>query len=151
MAPWVPTRSKDIKRLVWLLDLQPGQSFFEIGCWDGRVSRAVAKAFPQSKVVWLELAYPMWLIAKLYDFFWKQENCTICLWNAFKQDFSQYDIIYVYGMPDKMLEKIVPKFMWEAKSWAKLYSYVFSIPEEFRKNIISYGSDWEAKIHILEK
>jgi len=36
-------------------------------------------------------------------------------------------------MPDKMQKKIVPKFMHEAKSGAKLYSYVFSIPEEYKK------------------
>jgi hypothetical protein len=32
-------------------------------------------------------------------------------------------------MPDKMQKKIVPKFLKEAKKGAKLYSYVFSIPE----------------------
>jgi hypothetical protein len=54
-------------------------------------------------------------------------------------------------MPDKMQKKIVPKFLREAKSWAKLYSYVFSIPEEWRENAQSYGSENEAKIHVLEK
>ena len=30
MAPWVPTRQRDVKRLIEILDLQPGEKFFEI-------------------------------------------------------------------------------------------------------------------------
>jgi hypothetical protein len=73
------------------------------------------------------------------------------LWNAFKQDFSKFDVIYVYWMPDKMWAKIVPKFLSEAKIWTKLYSYVFSIPKEYRKNAVTYGTENQAKIHVLEK
>jgi hypothetical protein len=36
--------------------------------------------------------------------------------NAFKEDFGNYQAIYVFGMPDKMQKKIVPKFLREAKS-----------------------------------
>ena len=151
MAPWVPTRQRDVKRLIEILDLQPGEKFFEIWCGDGRVSRSVAKAFPKSHIVGLELAYPVWIMAKFFGLFSNTPHCIIKLWNAFKQDFSKFDIIYVYGMPDKMGAKIIPKFLSEAKSWAKLYSYVFSIPEEFQKNVVSYGETGEAKIHVLEK
>lgn len=151
MAPWVPTKKRDIQRLIKILDLKPGEKFFEIGCGDGRVSRAVAKAFPQSQITGLELAYPVWIMAKIFWFFSPTKNCSMRLWNAFKQDFSHYDVIYVYGMPDKMWEKIIPKFLSEAKQGAKLYSYVFSIPEGYKKNVISYWDVDEAKIHVLEK
>ena len=151
MAPWVPTRKKDIQRLIEILDLWDWDRFFEIGCGDGRVSRAVARAFPQVQVVWLELAYPMWGIAKIRGLFKGYKNCKIQLGNAFKQDFSLYDVIYVYGMPDKMWEKILPKFLSEAKPWAKLYSYVFSIPEEHKKDVVTHWDKDQAKIHILKK
>ncbi len=151
LAPWVPTRKWDIQRLIQILDLKPGEKFFEIGCGDGRVSRWVAKAFPSSEIIWLELAYPVWLMAKISWLFRSSQNCEIKLGNAFKQDFSKFDVIYVYGMPDKMWAKIIPKFMSEARAWAKLYSYVFSIPEEYKNNVVSHGGSHEAKIHILEK
>lgn len=54
-------------------------------------------------------------------------------------------------MPDKMQDKIIPKFIEEAKVWAKLYSYVFSIPEKYEEYVSIYGEEHEAKIHILEK
>jgi hypothetical protein len=36
-APWVPTRSKDIKRGLDLAKMKPNEIFFELGCGDGRV------------------------------------------------------------------------------------------------------------------
>lgn len=151
MAPWVPTRKADVTRLLELLDIRQGDRFFEIWCGDGRVSAAVAKKFPQVKVLGIEIAYPIFFIAKLRQAFCGNPNLSIKLANAFKQDFSAYSHVYVYGMPDKMAEKIVPKFMKEARQWSKLYSYVFSIPDEYRKNVISYGEENQAKIHVLEK
>lgn len=151
MAPWVPTRKKDIQRLISLIDLKKWESFFEIWCGDGRVSYAIAKAFPKSQIVGLELAYPVFILAYLRKILWTTSNYHVVLWDAFKRDISHFDHIYVYGMPDKMAKKIVPKFMSEAKQWAKLYSYVFSIPEEYQQDVVSHGSEEEAKIHVLEK
>lgn len=150
MAPWVPTRKKDITRLLDILTLKTEDKFLEIWCWDGRVSSAVAQKFKQSKIVGIELAFPMYFIAKLRNIKWPK-NLELKLANAFKQDFWDYDVIYVYGMPDKMWEKIVPKFLSQAKKGAKLYSYVFSIPEKYRQWVVSYGEENEAKIHVLEK
>lgn len=151
IAPWVPTRKKDITRLLEILELQPWQVFLEIGCWDGRISRAVARAFPNNKVVGIELAFPLYYYTKIVSYFSDTPNMHLEMGNAFSKNFGKYDVIYIYGMPDKMQKKIVPKFLSEASLWAKLYSYVFSIPEEYKKDVISYGKTSEAKIHVLEK
>lgn len=78
-------------------------------------------------------------------------NLKFKLANAFKQDFWEYDCVYVYGMPDKMWAKIVPQFLSQAKKGSKLYSYVFSLPSEYENDTMSYGWTDEAKIHVLEK
>ena len=150
MAPWVPTKKKDIERFLTVLELQKWDKFLEIWCWDARVARAVAEKFPSIDVRGIELAFPIYFLARLKNISWPK-NLSILLANAFKQDFWKYDAIYVYGMPDKMWEKIVPKFLREAKSWARLYSYVFSIPKEYDIWVISYGWEGEAKIHVLTK
>lgn len=151
MAPWVPTRKKDIERLLPLLSLWEWKKFLEIGTGDGRVSYAVAKEYPHAKILWIELAFPVYIFAYLRKIFWKPENYDVELGNAFQKDFWEYDVIYVYGMPAKMSDKIVPKFMKEAKNGSKLYSYVFSIPDEYNTYTTSYGSEKEARIHVLEK
>ena len=63
MAPWVPTKSADIKRLIGLLHLKKDQKFLEIGCGDGRVSYSVAKAFPGAKITGIEIAFPVFIVA----------------------------------------------------------------------------------------
>lgn len=151
MAPWVPTKKSDIERLVSLLNLKKWQNFLEIWCGDGRVSHKVAQKFPQANIMGIEIALPIFLLAKLRGLFMPQKNCQIQLANAFKKDFWKYDVIYVFGMPDKMWNKIVPKFLEETKPGTKLYSYVFSIPDEFKHMVKSHWGDSEAKIHILEK
>lgn len=151
MAPWVPTKKTDIQRFLSIVILQKDQKFLEIWCGDGRVSHAVAHKFPHSHITGIEIAFPVFLLAWFRWIFHKQSNYHVKLANAFKQDLGQYDVIYVFGMPDKMWEKIVPKFLKEAKQWAKLYSYVFSIPEEYRSMTTSHGDADQAKIHVLEK
>lgn len=151
MAPWVPTRSKDLRRCISVLGLKKGDIFLEIWSGDGRVSRTIAKAFPESKIVGIEMTFPLFLYTYLGNIFFPLRNLTFVFWNAFKQDFGDYDAIYVYGMPDKMSQKIVPKFMKEAKNGTKLYSYVFSIPEEYREWVVSHWGENQAKIHVLEK
>ena len=151
MAPWVPTRSHDIQRVQDLLKLDPWENFLEIGTGDGRIAAAVAKEFPDSKIVGIELAPAMFCVAWIRKFLQGTDNFSVVLWDAFSRDFSHFDAIYVYGMPDKMQKKIVPKFMQEAKAGAKLYSYVFSIPEEYKKYTQSHWEKDQAKIHILKK
>ena len=151
MAPWVPTRKRDIERLCWILELKDWEKFLEIWTGDGRVAEAVAKKFPKNEITWIELAFPMYIIARIRKYFYGSANMKLKLANAFKEDFGQYEVMYVYGMPDKMWEKIVPQFMSQAKPWAKLYSYVFSIPEQYRNQVVSHGGEGESKIHVLER
>lgn len=151
MAPWVPTRKQDIQRLLWDVKIPDGGRFLEIGSWDARVSLQVAKHFPNAHIVGIEYAFPLFCIGYILSYIQgKPDNLSLKIWDAFRQDFGLYDVIYVYGMPEKMQDKIVPQFLKEAKKGAKLYSYVFSIPEEYQKDY-SLGWENEAKIHILEK
>ncbi len=152
MAPWVPTKKNDVKRFLEVLNMSEWEKFLEIGTWDGRVAMAVAQKYHNNYVVGIELAPPIFFLAFIRKFFsGNTHNLRYVLGNAFSLNFWDYEHIYVFWMPDKMQKKIVPKFMSEASKGAKLYSYVFSIPEEFRASSISYGQEHEAKIHILEK
>ncbi len=152
LAPWVPTRMLDIERLLKLIHLKAGDTFLEIGSGDGRVSLILAKHFPHSHIRGVEFAFPFYFLWYMRAYIYgKPTNLSLVFWNAFCEDFSKYDGIYVYGMPEQMQSKIVPKFLAEAKKWAKLYSYIFSIPKEYSESVVSHGGENQPKIHVLEK
>src|SRR3990167_1598752 len=44
-SPYVPTRQKEIDKILNNANLKTGQNFFELGCGDGRISRRAASQF----------------------------------------------------------------------------------------------------------
>ncbi|MFH1582800.1 MAG: class I SAM-dependent methyltransferase, partial [Candidatus Falkowbacteria bacterium] len=56
-APWVPSRSRDLKRTFKLADLRPGQIFYDLGCGNGKVAIYAANNF-KVKAVGLEISLP---------------------------------------------------------------------------------------------
>ena len=43
-APWVPTRRRDMERILALAKIKPGEVFYDLGCGDGRLLVAAARA-----------------------------------------------------------------------------------------------------------
>jgi len=126
LAPYVPTFPSDKKRL---LDILPNEEkkFLEVGCGLGDVSLWVAKNYPEYQVTALEIAFPLYVVAKLRAIVSGQKNLTILYKNALKYDFSPYDIIYIYGLPENMDKKILPKYEQEMQTGSLLISYVFTL------------------------
>ncbi|HAU66140.1 MAG: Methyltransferase type 12 [Candidatus Uhrbacteria bacterium GW2011_GWF2_39_13] len=125
-APWVPTWKRDLKRLVDLLDLKPGENAVELGCGNARVCRALIKAQPQAQVTGVELSFLQ------YGIGWLQNKLSgnpvkMIFQNVFKHDLSGYDAVYVFLMPDTY-EKLHPKFEKELKPGSRVVSYVWPIP-----------------------
>ncbi len=46
-APWLPSRKKDVNRMVKFANIQPGDNVYDLGCGDGRLL-AAAKSLNQS-------------------------------------------------------------------------------------------------------
>lgn len=126
-APWVPTWKKDFERIIKLADLKPGETFIELGCGNGRVCRAVAARAKNAHVIGLELSllqvWISWLQVKLSGL----TNIQIKLGNAFHQDLSKVDVVYMFLMPEAY-EKIRPKLEAELKPGARVITYVWAIP-----------------------
>jgi len=127
IAPFAPTRKKDLERINKLMSLSKWQKILEIGFWDGRVSRYLAKNNKECEFIWVELSPLIFLIWKIISFYSPQKNLKLKLKNAFKEDFSKYDYIYIFAMPEVLKKKLKEKFLKEMKPRAKIISYCFDI------------------------
>lgn len=151
MAPWVPTRKKDLKRINKLINLQKWESFFEIWCWDWTVCNFIWKQNPNSKITWIELSIPLFLFTKVKNYFFWPKNVEIVFWNFLNYKINNFDYIYLYMLPKSLNSKIKEKAENEIKKWWKIISYEFKI-KNWKWKILEEdnNSDWK-KITIYEK
>lgn len=147
LAPWVPTSVQDLETIHRVSGLKPGQRFIEFGCGNARVCSYVARRNPEAIVIGLELAYPIYLWAKIRSFF-GPKNLQILFADALKYDVSDSDVLYVYGLPQTVNESLKTKIFSELKSGAKLISYVFSLKSWPQEKIETYPARKESKIHV---
>ena len=127
LAPWVPTLSKDLKRINKIAKLKPGQTFLELGCGDGRVCSYIARQNPKAKVIGIELAFPFYVFTKLRVALCGPKNVQIVFGDALKYDISDIDVLYVFGLMETVNKKIKQKIDKQMKPKAKLISYVFAM------------------------
>ena len=150
MAPWMPTRKKDLARINHLAALKKGEIFYELGSGDGRVSYFIAKNNPHCQVIGIEIAWPLFIYSKLKLFFAPQKNLCFKMGNIFKEDLSKADVIYVFAMKNTLNKKLKQKFNKELKKEARIISYVFSI-NNFSKNAhLSKNTKKDLGIYVYE-
>ncbi len=123
-APWVPTWKRDIERAKRLLDLQPGETFVELGCGDGRVTCAVAGGGWDA--IGVELSVPQYLAAQLRRILTRSRNTRFVLGNIFSYDLRQADAVYAFLMPNTY-QKLRPKLEAELKPGARVVTFVWPI------------------------
>ena len=66
-APWVPLKKKDIARIMELAQIKTGDKIYDLGCGDGRLVFASAKA--GANATGIEMFILVYLYAKLKSFF----------------------------------------------------------------------------------
>jgi len=126
LAPWVPSWTKDLPRIFKLADLKPGQIFYDLGCGNGKVVVYANKHF-KAKAIGLEIGLPLYLVCKIKQLFNWDKNLQFKYKNLFSEDLSQADVVFVFGMPNTIKDKLKAKLEKELKKGAKVVSYVFAV------------------------
>ncbi len=126
MAPWVPAWKKDLPRIFSLAQLQPGETFYDLGCGNGKVVLCAGEMY-QAKATGIELALPLYLVCKVRQVMYRNPNIAFRFGNLFSQDISDADVVYVFGMPDKLSARLRKKLEAELKPGTRVVSYVFPI------------------------
>lgn len=125
-APWVPTWQVDVERSLRLAGLQPGETFYDLGCGNGKVVFAAANL--GAHATGIEIAWPLYLWCQLSKVIRRQPLAQFRLGNLFKADLRQVDVVYVFGMPDNLKHKLAKKLLAELKPGSRVVSYAFRIP-----------------------
>ena len=133
LAPWVPTRKKDLPRICELAELKDREVFYDLGCGDGRLVFYTAKNF-QAKSYGIELALPFYLYCQIKKWFSRNSNIHFKLKNLHNEDLSKADVVFLFAASsEKITDKLQNKLKSELKPGARIMSYTFPIP------------NWEAK------
>lgn len=149
LAPWVPTKKQDLERIHKLAWLTAGQKFLEIGCGDAKVCHYIAKNNPLVQVVWIELSPVMYFFARARYVCSPQKNLSIRFWNLYHMDFSDYDVIYAFWLPETISLKLNKKLEKELKKWGKFLSYAFEI-KDWKGKITKDKPEWKLALFIHE-
>lgn len=140
VAPWVPTKKKDLTEIFRMAELKPGEKFYELGSGDGRVVFFVQEKF-KARAIGLETALPLVLYSRLVALLKGNKEVVFKYKSMFKEDLSQADVVYIYLLPKTLEKKLKDKFKKELKPGARVISYIFSIK----------GLEPEKKERIREK
>ncbi len=127
-APWVPTFKRDLKRIADLADLQPGQKFYELGSGTGKVLFYINK-MTGAETIGFEIGLPFYLISRVKQVFIGNQKVKIKYRNFFKQGLSDADVVYFFGIPKTIKDKLRQKLEKELKPETKVISYAFAIED----------------------
>ena len=147
-APWVPTKSKDLERFLKLAEFKPGDKFYDLGCGDGRLVVAAAKA--GAIATGFEISLFPYLLAMLRVLFASRDvrkNIKIKFRDFWKEDLSDASVIYFFLMP-KIFAKLEKKLLAELKPGAKVIVYVWPFQNWTAKKIDVYPK--RPKIYLYE-
>ncbi len=124
-APYVPSKKKLIVNILQEIPLTKKTRFLDLGCGDGRVVIAAAKEY-KLKAVGIDINPMIIAWAKIKARLTKVTAVEFRVANIFKTDLKNYDIIFMFLMP-QLLIKLKPKLQQETKKKALLISHGFKI------------------------
>lgn len=125
-APYLPTLPKRVDDAIVLLDLEPGQTFLELGCGDGRLLKAAAKQGIHG--VGYELNPLLVLYAKVNT--WRYRKLVkVKLANYWQIEWPPSDAMYVFLLQPymKKLDKKITQYV--GKKRYTLVSFAFQIED----------------------
>jgi SAM-dependent methyltransferase len=127
-APWVPTWKTDVDRFLALADIRPGTRFADLGCGDGRLVIAAARA--GADAVGYEISLLPYALAMLRRALLPRDLRTRAhirfrdLWSV---DLHGTDVVYTFLMPEHK-ERLRAKLETELAPGAIVVTYVWPIP-----------------------
>ncbi|HVV25859.1 MAG TPA: hypothetical protein VHC21_02410 [Candidatus Saccharimonadales bacterium] len=125
-APYLPTLGPQVRAALELADLQPGQTLIELGCGDGKVLIAAARAGANAVGYELNplLALVAWLRTRRY-----RRQVQVKWGDFWRADWPPAEVIFTFLLP-RYMPKLNKKCMQYKHKPVKLVSFAFAIPHK---------------------
>lgn len=134
-VPFVPLSKKQLKTISVNIKLNPEDKVVDLGCGDGRVLRIFEKQGVQD-LTGYEMNFWIYLLARIENKILKSK-AKIYFKNFQRVNLSEYNIVFCYLSGYYMNSLLKEKFDRELMPGTKIISYVFSIKNWRKPEIIS--------------
>lgn len=125
-APWIPTRARDVRRILDLADIQPGERVVDLGCGDGRLP-ITADLVYHANARGVDISLPQFLHAWISARLKGARRTTIAYKSLFKEDLRDADVVLVFLM-SRVYPRLKPKLERELKKGARVLVEAWPIP-----------------------
>ncbi len=127
-APFVPTPGAVVDKIAEYAKLSDGEVFYDLGCGEGQVVRAVAARYPGARAVGVELAPFPYYLARLGTSHARLPNATYVRNNLFDVPLTDASCVFLYLLPQAM-ERLSPKLRRELKAGSRVITYDFRLED----------------------
>lgn len=125
-APWVPSKTDLLRQALDYLKVQPGTTFADLGSGDGRAVFLAARHFGLRSTGY-EISPVPYFLSLLRRWFTPTPLASIKYSDLFSAALGGFDVIYIYGLPKSLHEKLQPKLEREMRPGSYILSYNFSL------------------------
>jgi len=127
-VPWVPTREKRIRRALELVELQPGETLYDLGAGDGRVLIMAANEFG-AQAVGIEIGPVQCAVGWLRCWIsGSRRRVRIGCGNFYRADVAEADVVFVY-LTSAQTSRLQDKLARELKPGARVVSIAADFPD----------------------
>jgi SAM-dependent methyltransferase len=137
-GPWIPSEMGDVRQMLKLANIQPGELVVDLGAGDGRIIFLAAREY-RARTIAVEISairsVLIWIKARLFRV---QGQVQVKFGSLYHVDLSQADVVTLYLMPDAV-NKLQDKLERELKPGARVVTNSYPVgdwPFVVRKEFI---------------
>ena len=148
LAPYYPTPTTIVERMLDLVELKPGEKMFDLGSGDGRIVIMAAQKYRADATgVELDTDLVQSSSAKIRQL-GLQKTARIIHGDILKQDYSSANVIAVYLLPESNI-KVRPVLDATLKKGTRIVAHDFVIGGWTPVKTVTIPDDGEGRSHTL--